>query len=322
MARSQPIDERDWSWSTKSAAAEDSVRQWASVLTREIAEMAVSSKLDESFSASWNRFGLGPLELNFLRCSQQSVSRSPEMIARESAPYFELLFARRGSIDVSHGGGRSFVPPGGFVLLDDQLSYDLEFPDGSDCLTVRMPEAWLSKWATDSRSLIGRPLGLRSPWGRPLAGLLTAIADNGLANAVLSRSVLSDQLGSMVEMLAGTAHEQSRDRTDTAQRARDTIALMCLDPELDPTRVAIEMCISVRHLHRCLAGAGTSFGRELNAGRLNAAKAMLSCADGPKALALGEIAWRCGYPDQSHFARLFRSFFGCTPTQFRKTRSQ
>src|SRR3546814_7932422 len=100
MARSQPIDERDWSWSTKSAAAEDRVRQWASVLTREIAEMAVSSNVDESFSASWNRFGLGPLELNFLRCSQQSVSRSPEMIARESAPYFELLFARRGSIDV------------------------------------------------------------------------------------------------------------------------------------------------------------------------------------------------------------------------------
>src|SRR3546814_7145265 len=95
MARSQPIDERDWSWSTKSAAAEDRVRQWASVLTREIAEMAVSSNVDESFSASWNRFGLGPLELNFLRCSQQSVSRSPEMIARESAPYFELLFARR-----------------------------------------------------------------------------------------------------------------------------------------------------------------------------------------------------------------------------------
>src|SRR3546814_18182144 len=94
-----------------------------------------------------------------------------------------------------------------------------------------MPEAWLSKWTPDSRNLIGRPLGLRSPWGRPLAGLLTAIADNGLASAVLSRSALSDQLGSMVEMLAGTAYEQSRDRTDSAQRARDMIALMGMVPE-------------------------------------------------------------------------------------------
>src|SRR3546814_12329359 len=100
--------------------------------------MAVSSNVDESFSASWNRFGLGPLELNFLRCSQQSVSRSPETIARESAPYFELLFARSGSIDVRHGGGHSFVPPGGFVLLNHQLSYDHDFPARRDCLTVRM----------------------------------------------------------------------------------------------------------------------------------------------------------------------------------------
>src|SRR3546814_8060229 len=96
--------------------------------------MAVYSNVDESFSASWNRCGRGPRELNFLRCSQQTVSRAPERIARESAPYCELLFARRGSIDVRHGGGHSFVPPGGFVLLNDQLSYDLEFPDGSDCL--------------------------------------------------------------------------------------------------------------------------------------------------------------------------------------------
>src|SRR3546814_7727152 len=60
------------------------------------------------------------------------------------------------------------------------------------------------------------------------------------------------------------------------------IALMCVDPELDPARVAIEMCISVRHLHRCLAGAGTSFGRELKAGRMAAAKAMLLSAEAPK----------------------------------------
>src|SRR3546814_14688948 len=96
------------------------------------------------------------MELNFRRCSQQSVSRSPEMIARESAPYFELLFARRGSIDVRHGGGHSFVPPGGFVLLNDQPGSDLDFPDVSVCLTVRMPEAWLPKWTPDSRNLIGQ----------------------------------------------------------------------------------------------------------------------------------------------------------------------
>ncbi|MDB5697256.1 MAG: hypothetical protein JWN69_60, partial [Alphaproteobacteria bacterium] len=237
-------DERDWSWSTKSAAAEDRVRQWAAVLSREIAEMAVSSDLEKQFTASWDRYGLGPLELNFLSCSRQTVSRSPEMITRDLVPYFELLFARQGAIDVSHGGARSVVPPGGFVLLDDRLCYDLEFPDGSDCLTVRMPEAWLDDWSPNARGLIGQPLGLRSPWGRPLAGLLTAVADNGLATTILSRSTLADQLGSMVEMLASTAQLQPADRTNTGRRALDVITMMCTDAELDPARVAREMCIS------------------------------------------------------------------------------
>lgn len=321
MAPVDQADMRDWSWSTKSAAAEDRVRQWADILSREIAEMAVSSDMERQFSASWDRYGLGPLELNFLSCTRQTVTRSPEMIARDSVPYFELLFARRGSIDVSHGGGRSFIPPGGFVLLDDQLCYDLEFPDGSDCLTVRMPEAWLSTWAPDTRSLIGRPLGLRSPWGRPLAGLLTAVADNGLASTILSRNSLSDQLGSMIEMLAGTAHEQPSDRMNTGRRAQDVIAMMCLDPDLDPARVAREMCISVRHLHRSLASSGTTFGREVNSGRMAAAKALLSSVEG-HGLSVGEIAWQSGYPDQSHFARLFRSLHGCSPSQYRKARHQ
>src|SRR3546814_17366158 len=105
-----------------------------------------------------------------------------------------------------HGGGHSVVPPGGFGLLNDQLSYDLEVPDGSDCLTVRMPEAWLSKWTPDSRNLIRRPLGLRSPWGRPLAGLLTAIADNGCASAGLSPRAVFGQLGRIEEMSAGLGH--------------------------------------------------------------------------------------------------------------------
>src|SRR3546814_19194070 len=92
-----------------------------------------------------------------------------------------------------------------------------------------MPEAWLSKWTPDSRNLIGRPLGLRSPWGRPLAGLLTAIADNGLASAVLSRRALSDPLSGMVEMLADTAYEQARERAGVRQPARAIAAYACVD---------------------------------------------------------------------------------------------
>src|SRR3546814_20715682 len=98
--------------------------------------------------------------------------------------------------------------------------------------------------------------------------------------------------------------------------------MWCVIPYVAPARESIELCISLRHCHGGFAGGGTAFGRELTAGRMAAAKAMLLSAEAPKRLSLGEVAWRCGYPDQSHFARLFRSFFGCTPTQFRNMRKQ
>ena len=34
-------------------------------------------------------------------------------------------------------------------------------------------------------------------------------------------------------------------------------------------------------------------------------------------LPVGEIAWRCGFSDQSHFARRFRSTFAASPKAYR-----
>ena len=322
MAGTAQTDPRDWNWSTKVTAREARVREWASLLSQEIAEMAVSSDAERQFSASWTRYGLGPLELNFLKCSRQVVSRSPEMVARDTMPFFELLFARMGSIAVRHGESRSIVPQGCFVLLDDQIAYDLDFPEGSDCLTVRMPEQWLSSWTPCMHEVVGLPLGLRSPWGRPLAGLLTAVADSGLAQMVLSRNSLSDQLGSMVALLAdSSSHDLPPLLSGISSRARDIISAMCGDRDLDPARVARELSISVRHLHRSLARSGTSFGRVLNTMRIAAARNLLLSQEG-RNMSIGEIAWHVGYSDQSHFARLFKQAHGCSPSQYRQIRQQ
>lgn len=279
--------------------------------------MAIDSDVGSHFSANWTRYGLGPVELNFLRCSPQTVTRSLEMIARGSLRNFELLYARSGMIGVEHGSSRGLVPPGCFVLLDDQQAYRLDFPQGSDCLTVRMPEDWLLDWMAGAHDLIGRTIGLLSPWGRPLAGLLTAIADGGLTQASLSRAVIADQLGGMAGMLAGDAEDAGRARASLASRARDVIHALHADAELTPARVAAELSVGVRHLHRVLARSGDSFGRCLNAARIAAAQGILASREG-RDMPIGEVAWRVGFADQSHFARLFRAAHGCSPMRYRQ----
>jgi AraC family transcriptional regulator len=59
---------------------------------------------------------------------------------------------------------------------------------------------------------------------------------------------------------------------------------------------------------------GTSFGEYIRNIRLEKATAMLS----NRTRMLTEIAFECGFSDQSHFIRCFKQKYGMTPNQYRK----
>jgi len=180
-----------------------------------------------------------------------------------------------------------------------------------------MPEGWLMRWIAAPYTMVGQPLGFRQAWARPLAGLLTAIADAGLETAALPRTVISDQIGAMVALLADAGPITGSSAGESLEkRIRDTIQARYEDPALNPSAVARELAISPRHLHRILARTGSSFGAMLNAARLSAAESLLTNRR-TEEMPIGEIAWAVGYADQSHFARVFKVCYGQSPSQFR-----
>ena len=309
---------RDRSWSTDGVDPTSALHEWADLVSNEIAEMGVEAPTSAPFGASWRRYGLGPLDLNFLATRPQRVTRSRAMVARNRAPFFELLYPRGRRIIVDHGGMSSEIPQGSFVLLHNQLAYTLQFPEGSDCLTAHIPEHWLLSWVAHPRAHVGKPLG-SGPWTRPLKGILTAIADGGLGTAGLPRAVLSDQIGASIAMLIGDPANPDR-ATDLIARIKAAIADQHAKIGLTPLDIAAPLGISVRHLHRMLAVDGTSFGRVLNENRISRARQIADSATA-QGLSIGELAWRVGYTDQGHFARVFRALVGTTPTAYRRSRS-
>lgn len=277
--------------------------------------MAVTSDAGRRFAARWARYALGPIDLNLLASTRQEVSRTAGMVSQDGSASFELVFARSGAINVEHCGRRAVVAPGSFMLLDNEYPWHLSFPHGGDCPTVHMAKDWLLALAPGAQDRCGVPLGHLSAWTRPLAGYLTAIADEGLASMDMPRHVIADQLGALANLLIAGGISRSRDR-DLGRRIRDCIADAYGAHDLCPARVARELSISTRHLHRVLAQDGTSFGRVLRETRMAAAASLLM-DDRTRTLSIGEVAWRVGYPDQSHFARVFRAAHGCSPVRFR-----
>lgn len=315
---SSGIDPRDMRWSSRTNAGAAALHQWATLLSQEIAEMTVTTDAAPGFAARWARYGLGPIDLNLLASTRQAVAHQAGAASRAGPASFELLFARSGAINVEHCGRRSVVAPGCFILLDNDNSWDLAFPQGGDCPTVHMPKDWLLAFAPAAHDFCGTPLGMTSRWARPLASYIAAIADEGPASAGLQRDGLAAPLGAMASiLLCNAAARPCPQSRDLRQRIVDCIADAYSDPELDPAAIACQLSISTRHLHRVLARSGLSFSAILRDTRIAAASSLLM-SEKARDLPIGEIAWRAGYADQSHFARVFRTERGCSPARFRE----
>jgi AraC-like DNA-binding protein len=82
-------------------------------------------------------------------------------------------------------------------------------------------------------------------------------------------------------------------------------------PGIDPARVAAQLGMSVRYLHRLLEPTGRTFSEHLLERRLGYALAKLR--DPNCCVRIADIARDCGFSDISHFNRSFRRAFGDTP---------
>ncbi len=308
---------RDCVWSTDPDQAARPLRDWGEAISGGIAEMDVDSPVAPQFRARWRRYGLGPLDLNFLAASPQRVIRTAAIIARSGDASYDLLYLRRCGARVVQHGKNVEVPRGSFILLDNRAPYDLSFAGESDCLTAHLTDQWLRKWAPRPESLFTQPIDGNSGWGAPLASLLLTINTDGLDTAALPRSMIADQFGGLLALMIGKFDApDSRHREAMLARINRQIEARFDDAELTPDAVASAVGISKRHLHGLFARSGSSFGATLLAIRLDRAAAML--ADRRfGASSIGDIALACGFNDPSHFARRFRDRHQLGPTQYR-----
>jgi len=89
------------------------------------------------------------------------------------------------------------------------------------------------------------------------------------------------------------------------------------DPELDPERIARATFISTRYLHKLFEAEGTSVCRWIRETRLERCRRdMLDPALADETILA--VASRWGLPGPEHFSRLFRSAYGCSPSELRR----
>jgi AraC-like DNA-binding protein len=306
----------DMSWSSAGLARGEAVRQWRDWAMRTIAPIDVCVFDESAFAARWSSHGVGQLRLLRLEAPAQRVVHNGDGAGR-ATPSIQLVYAHHGALKTRVNGKAFTVQPGEFVLLDNTRFYQMEMATRHEAVDLMMPLGWLDRYLPDPGALLGRPVSAREGWGAPLGSLLETMAE-GIDGTPLPRPMIAEQVGTLLTLATGF-HEpasESRHRSQIARQILRRIETDYADPELSPERLAGELGISKRYLQQLLAGSGTSFVQELTATRLERAGDMLS---DPRAvgLAVGEIAFRCGFLDPGYFARAFRKRFGITPSGWR-----
>jgi AraC-like DNA-binding protein len=103
-------------------------------------------------------------------------------------------------------------------------------------------------------------------------------------------------------------------------RIMEYVQLHLQEPDLGAGRIAAEHHISVRQLYRILAAEGLSLGDWIRTRRLEGARRDLALTflHDP----ISAVARRWGFTDASSFARMFRTTFGVSPSEWRELARQ
>jgi AraC family transcriptional regulator len=206
--------------------------------------------------------------------------------------------------------------PGTLRFLPAGEPHENYFPNGARCLRIELRSSILER-AREHGAVLAASGELATPAAAMLSQLLvkefrqnddlSGISIEGLtlqllqacsSDPVRPERRLPQWLGRIREML----HEESASRLTLAELAH------CAG------RHPVQVCRQFHHRSRCTIG---EYVRRLRVGH---AQSLLATSE----LSLAEIALACGFSDQSHFTRAFRSLTGLPPRQYRKrnTRKQ
>ena len=210
-----------------------------------------------------------------------------------------------------------------FYDLRQQSVADIRDP--FHCLMFYLPHAALNAVATEAGAAppdelrYQRAVALDDAVARQLlSSLRPAIAQPEHAHPLFLDHVVLALASHIASVYGGVASGRSHHRGGLAawqlKRAMEMMSASLTDgPAL--SHLADECGLSTRHFARAFRqSTGVPPHRWLLRHRVQRAQALLRM----QALALADIALRCGFADQSHFTRVFSREVGCSPSQWRR----
>jgi AraC family transcriptional regulator, positive regulator of tynA and feaB len=302
-------------WCTTQVEQQRALAYWVETVCDRFLDLEIDSPVRDRFHASLDQVDLGPMTANLFEADTQRVRRTSAKIARMHAPMFLLMQLRSGRVRFAQLGRDIELSPGECVFIDGTEPYDLQCPQPTRALTLRLPADWLRGWLARPERHTVRVFR-QDGWSSALCAAVGSLDLSSCDLLTVPQETLAESIATLLKLAIGPETGAPVRQPMLFNRLMRTLQNRFHEADLSPRSVAAEHHISTRSVHYAFASAQTTFVERLMRLRLERAHLMLSdlhLFDLPVA----EVAARCGFADPSHFARRFRRQFGRSPLQFR-----
>ncbi|TDU28260.1 AraC-like DNA-binding protein [Panacagrimonas perspica] len=307
-------------WSTEAYRPQDRFEAWKVALNETHLGFDLDGAGANAISARVHRDGLG--DLSFVSCSSTPCSgeRGRRQIENTSDDCFGLLYIRRGREQVTDHVGQHLLTGGDLMFWDSRKTQSFKVIEPLEKLTLMIPHALMKAALPNAEDYAGTVLS--GPLTQLLRNSIEALAD--VSGALGDREAIAAGelaiLGLSNALRAGDGWAESSMRPASLESALRYIDLHLDDEELGPKAIARATDISVRYLHLLFEHQGTTVSRWIKQRRLVRCHADIS---GDRRTTITRIAHRWGFGDAAQLTRAFRSAYGCTPRDLRRSaRSQ
>jgi AraC-like DNA-binding protein len=241
---------------------------------------------------------------------------------KDSRDQFGLNIVETGPVKFANAGQEHVYDAGSACLIDRGRPLRVFGPRGARVRYVTVQAAALKSLVAQPDDLSGRPVR-PGPALRLLGCYLRSLATLKEPPSSELASTIGVHLLDLVAATLGPTDEAANIVTDRGVKAARLQAILAEiarrfnDPNFDLDNVAGVLGMSRRYVQKLLdEGTGKSFTEHLSERRLERAFAMLTDPH-HRRLAIIDIAFGVGFGDVSHFNRMFRRYFGETPSGVR-----
>jgi AraC-like DNA-binding protein len=267
----------------------------------------------------------GPVQVLTVQSMATTVTRSPRLARDGTEPQLFMTLQRAGGSAMAQHGRHAKLRTGEFAVYSTTSPYTLMFDGGLDAHFFRIPIAELALPESAIQEVSARALGTDDP----VAGLTAEYLRRLAGSPDLRTRAVADSLAqptidlvraALISSLGDPALGKESLQTTLEMRLFEYVRAHLADHDLTPARVAAAHNISVRHLYTVLGRSGITLSDWVRTQRLEACRRELGHPHA-RTRTIASIAGQWGFPDATHFSRVFREAYGVTPREWRAVKT-